>query len=90
MTRNDVADALAATRKISKAEARAMFVDVLAAIAGSAAKGEVALSGFGKFSVTTRQARAGRNPRTGEPMFIAASRGIRFRPAKAFKDRVNA
>ncbi len=90
MTMNDVADALATTRKISKAEARAMVVDVLDAIAASAAKGEVSLAGFGKFSVTNRPARAGRNPRTGEPMFIAASRGIRFRPAKAFKDRVNA
>lgn len=88
MTMNDVSDALATARKISRAEARAMVVDVLDAIAGSAAKGEVALAGFGKFSITKRAARAGRNPRTGEPMFIAASRGIRFRPAKAFKDRV--
>lgn len=90
MTKNDVADALAAIRKISKAEARAMVVDVLDAIAASAAKGEVSLAGFGKFTVTRRPARPGRNPRTGEPMFIAASHGIRFRPAKAFKDRVDA
>lgn len=90
MTMNDVADVLAATRKISKAEARAMVVDVLDVIAASAAKGEVSLAGFGKFTVTRRPARPGRNPRTGEAMFIAASRGIRFRPAKAFKDRVDA
>ena len=90
MTRNDIADALASARKISRAEARTMVVDVLAAIAAGDARGEVSLAGFGKFSVTNRPARAGRNPRTGEPMFIAASRGIRFRPAKAFKDRVDA
>ena len=90
MTKNDLADALASARKISKADARAMVDDVLDAIAAGAARGEVSLAGFGKFTVTRRPASAGRNPRTGEPMFIAASRGIRFRPAKAFKDRVDA
>ncbi|WP_296614633.1 HU family DNA-binding protein [Sphingomonas sp.] len=88
MTRNDIADALATARNLSKAEARTMVADVLDAIAAGAAKGEVALAGFGKFSVTHRPARAGRNPRTGEAMFVAASRTVRFRPAKAFKDRV--
>jgi len=90
MTKDDLADTLASARKISKTEARAMVDDVLDAIAAGAATGEVSLAGFGKFSVTKRPARAGRNPRTGEPMFIAASRAIKFRPAKAFKDRVNA
>jgi len=90
MTKNDLADALASARKISKADARAMVDDVLDAIAAGAARGEVSLAGFGKFTVTRRPARAGPNPRTGEPMFIAASRAIRFRPAKAFKDRVDA
>jgi len=90
MTKNDLADTLACARKISKAEARAVVNEVLDAIAAGAARGEVSLAEFGKFTVTKRPARAGRNPRTGEPMFIAASRAIKFRAAKAFKDRVNA
>lgn len=85
MTMNDIADALAAARIISKAEARAMVADVLDAIVAGAAKGEVAL---GKFSVTPRPARPGRNPQTGERIVIPPSTRIVFKAAKAFKDRV--
>jgi DNA-binding protein HU-beta len=88
MTRNDIADALAASRRISKAEARARVADVLDAIAAGAAKGEVVLAGFGKFSVSRRAARSGRNPRTGERIVIAPSSRVVFKAAKAFKDRI--
>jgi len=88
MTMNDIADALAATRNIGKAEARAMVVDVLDAIAAGAAKGEVALAGFGKFSVSRRSARPGRHPRTGERIVVGPTCRIGFKAAKAFKDRV--
>ncbi len=47
------------------------------------------LPGLGKFVVTERAARQGRNPRTGEPVQIPASRTPKFQPAKGFKDSVN-
>ncbi|MCW6531323.1 HU family DNA-binding protein [Sphingomonas sp. MMSM20] len=75
-------------RNISRAEARAMVADVLDAIVAGAAKGEVALAGFGKFSVTRRPARPGRNPSTGEKIVIPPTNRVAFKAAKAFKDRV--
>ena len=50
--------------------------------------GEVRLVGFGNFSVSRRKASTGRNPRTGEPMQIAASAQPKFRPGKILKDAV--
>ena len=50
---------------------------------------EIRLVGFGTFSVGTRKASTGRNPRTGEPMNIAESSQPKFRPGKGLKDAVN-
>ncbi len=47
--------------------------------------GTVQLAGFGTFSVSRRKARMGRNPRTGEPMKIAPSKGVRFKAGKEYK-----
>lgn len=49
-------------------------------------EGRFAAPGFGTFSIRTRKARAGVNPRTKEPMQIPASRTVGFKPAKAFKE----
>ncbi len=54
-----------------------------------AAGDEVTLPGIGKLSVTTRAARAGRNPRTGEALAIAAKKTPKFSALKALKDAVN-
>ena len=63
------------------------FVDVVTA---TVATGEpVAISGFAKFARVDRPARMGRNPATGEPIKIKASRKARITPLKAFKDSVN-
>ena len=51
--------------------------------------GKVQLVGFGTFETSTREARVGRNPRTGENMEIAASRVPKFKAGKALKDIVN-
>jgi len=48
----------------------------------------VQLVGFGTFEVKNRQARTGRNPQTGEPMKIAASKTVGFRPGKTLKEAV--
>lgn len=49
---------------------------------------QVALVGFGTFKVGERAARKGRNPRTGEPIDIAASKSPKFTVGKIFKDKV--
>ncbi len=53
-----------------------------------AAGRDVAIAGFGKFSVTERAAREGRNPATGETIQIAASRAAKFSAAAALKARL--
>ena len=59
-------------------------------ITGNLARGErVQIPGFGTFNVSERAAREGRNPATGEPMHIAASKSVRFKPGKGLKDAVN-
>jgi DNA-binding protein HU-beta len=90
MNTADLAEHIAATHDVSKADARKIVDGVIAAIADAAAKGdEVALNGFGKFKVKHSPARQGRNPSTGERIDIAASKKLTFAPAKALKDKLN-
>ena len=63
-----------------------MLDDIIAALK----QGErVNISGFGTFSVSERQARTGRNPKTGESIQISASRSAKFKPGKQLKDSLN-
>jgi DNA-binding protein HU-beta len=50
---------------------------------------KVTIPGFGAWSRTERAARTGRNPRTGEPVQIAASKGVKFSAGASFKSAVN-
>lgn len=86
MSIQDIVDKVAADHKLTKTEARSVVDTVLASIASGAKKGEVSLPGFGKFKVTSRPARTGRNPRTGETIKIAASKKLGFTAAKALRD----
>nr|MBQ8253539.1 HU family DNA-binding protein [Lachnospiraceae bacterium] len=52
--------------------------------------GKIQLVGFGTFEVSERAAREGRNPQSGAPMKIAASKAPKFKAGKALKDLVNA
>lgn len=62
------------------------FTDVVTSVVS---KGEaVAMSGFAKFVKVDRPARMGRNPATGEQIWIKASKKARITPVKAFKDAV--
>ena len=51
---------------------------------------DVRIAGLGIFSVKSRPAREGRNPRTGETLKIAASKALTFKAGKELKDKVNA
>jgi DNA-binding protein HU-beta len=68
----------------------AAFMDELQALAVKEAKksGAFVIPGIGKVVLSNRKARMGRNPQTGEPIKIAASRKVRITPLKAFKDAV--
>jgi DNA-binding protein HU-beta len=64
--------------------------EFISAVADVLKRGDsVSLVGFGTFEVRERQARTGRNPRTGETMTIAASKAPSFKAGKALKDAVN-
>ena len=90
MNNSDLADKLAASQGITKADARKYVDAVFAAIADAAAAGEeVSLNGFGKFKVKESPAREGRNPSTGATIQIAASKKLGFSAAKAVKDKLN-
>lgn len=51
--------------------------------------GRVELRGFGAFSTRQREARTGRNPRTGEPVSVPAKRVPYFKPGKEMRKRLN-
>ena len=51
-------------------------------------EGRLNLSGFGSFGVEARQARKGRNPRTGAALIIPAGKVVKFRPGKKLKESV--
>lgn len=83
MTKTDLIAAIATDTSLSKADATRALESALEHISRAIASGDgVQLLGFGAFSVSDRPERAGRNPATGEPMTIKAS--------KALKDSVNA
>ena len=81
-----VADKAELTKKAAEKAVNA-FVDV---VTEELKKGdEVQVVGFGTFKVAERAAREGRNPHTGEPMSIAASKAPKFKAGKALKDALN-
>jgi len=87
---SDLADTIASSADVPKADARKIVDAVFTAIAEAAAKGEeISLNGFGKFKVKDSPEREGRNPATGEAMTIKASKKLTFTPAKAVKDKLN-
>ncbi|HEV3070357.1 MAG TPA: HU family DNA-binding protein [Solirubrobacteraceae bacterium] len=90
MTKNDLADKVAERTGLPASQARQVLEATIDTVSDElAAGGEVALAGFGKFSVSHRSARQGRNPATGETISIAASKAAKFSAASALKNRLN-
>ncbi len=90
MNKNELVDAVASSTELKKSDALKAVDSVFDAIS-SALKGgdEVRLVGFGTFSVSSRNASEGRNPRTGEKIKIAASKQAKFKPGKTLKEALN-
>lgn len=85
-SKDDLAEMIAKSTGCTKTSARGAVDDMFGSIMAQCKKaGEVQIPGFGKFSVRNRPARMGRNPQTGQPMQIKASKSVGFKPAAAFK-----
>jgi DNA-binding protein HU-beta len=90
MNKAELIDAVANAADISKAAASRSVDTVLEVITDALKNGNsVTLVGFGTFSTRRREARTGRNPRTGEPIQIGASNLAVFKAGKALKDALN-
>jgi DNA-binding protein HU-beta len=90
MTKNELAEQVASSTGLTGSQAREALESAIETIAKELeGGGEVALAGFGKFSVSQRAARQGRNPSTGETINIAASKAAKFSAASALKKRLN-
>lgn len=90
MNTAELAERVASEHDLGKGQAKALVETVLSAIVEAAKAGdEVSLSGFGRFKVSERPARQGRNPATGEQIEIAASKKLAFTPAKPVRDALN-
>ena len=91
MTKAELLNAVSAKVEGSTKKQTTEFVDaVFAALSEAICAGErISYPGFGTFTVKQRAARDGRNPRTNEPIKIAASKTVNFKAAPKLKDAVN-
>ena len=91
MTKAELVDQVAATVQLSKVQTDTVLTQCLQTIMDALQAGEsVELRGFGRFQLRHRPPRAGRNPRTGEPIPIPAKAVPTFTAGKAFQERVQA
>lgn len=89
MNKGELVDAIAAQANVTKKQADAVLTAALESIMEAVTKGDkVTLVGFGSFEPRQRQAREGRNPKTGETMEIPASTVPAFSAGKVFKEKV--
>ena len=91
MNKNDLIESMSEEFEVTRSYARDLVDRVFEKMTEAANQGEeVAIHGFGRFKVVERSARKGRNPQTGEAVKIAARKVLKFEPAKAMKEGLNA
>ena len=90
MNKTQLIQKIAENGNMTKKDAEVALKAVIDAISDAVAAGEkVQVSGFGSFDVKARDARMGRNPKTGEAVEIAASKRVVFSAAQVLKDKIN-
>ena len=90
MNKKELVAAVAGKCEVSKKDAEKVIEAVTSVITDALKNGDkVQLVGFGTFEVAERAAREGRNPQSGETMYIAASKTPKFKAGKVLKDAVN-
>ena len=83
-----VADSIeGATKKDIKIVVDTVFETITSSLVNG---DKVSIAGFGSFEITERAARECKNPRTGEPVHVEASKSPKFKASKTLKDAVNA
>jgi DNA-binding protein HU-beta len=89
VTKTELIAAIAEKSELPKTAVAKSMGALTETILGALNDGQkVSWSGLGTFEVSRRAARKGRNPRTGEEIRIGASKGVKFRAAKALKDGI--
>jgi DNA-binding protein HU-beta len=89
ITLKHLAAAIAEEQELSKKQAEAILTDLVTKITKHLKKGErIRIVGLGILQVRKRAARIGRNPATGQPIQIKASKKVAFRASKELKETV--
>ena len=89
MNKAELIEAIAKESKLTKADAKRSVDAFMTVVGKSLKKGDkVTLIGFGTFSVYKRQAREGRNPRTGKAIKIAAKKVVKFKAGADLSGKV--
>ena len=89
MNKSELLEAISATSGKTKEVVGCVLESLIDTITDALKDGhQVVLQGFGSFSIAHRPERAGRNPQTGAPIKISASKAARFRPSKVLKDKI--
>lgn len=88
MTKQELINAIAADHDdLTKSKVADVVASLFDTVSGALGKGDkVAWPGFGSFTVAERAARKGRNPQTGAPINIPATKVVKFRAASKLKD----
>lgn len=90
MNKAELIASVAEQAALSKKDAEKAINAVVDTISTALTEGEkIQLVGFGTFEVRAREARTGKNPRTGEAIEIAASKAPAFKAGRGLKDAVN-
>jgi len=90
MNKSELIKHIASTASLTQAQATAALNALESGVTKALAAGDdVALIGFGTFTVKERAARTGRNPKTGEEIQIAAAKAPTFKAGKGLKEAVN-
>lgn len=89
MNKSELVDAIAQKAQVTKKDADAVLTTALETVMEAVSTGDkVTLVGFGTFESRERQAREGRNPSTGKPIQIPATKVPAFSAGKLFKEKV--
>jgi DNA-binding protein HU-beta len=89
MNRADLVTKISKDAEITKRQAEKALNSLVDSVQDALSKGDsVTLVGFGTFSVMSRAARKGRNPQTGQEIFIPASKTPKFRAGKSLRQSV--
>jgi DNA-binding protein HU-beta len=89
VTLKHISAGIAEKQELPKKQVLELLEGFVDALTKNLKKGEkIRIPGLGIFVVAKRAARMGRNPATGEPIKIKASKKVRFRPSKELKEAV--